>query len=95
MQLNSEDNGARRYILVQLPEDTSNNIDAVKLGYKTICEIGKERIRRAGDRIKQEVEDKNQQLKLGEELKKNPDVGFKVFKLDSSNIQKWNASYFI
>ena len=90
MQLNSEDNGNRKFICVQLPEQTDEKSEAFKAGYKNICEIGKERIRRAGEKIKQEIEQENQQLKLGEEPKKVPDIGFKVFKLDSSNIKKWN-----
>ncbi len=92
MQLNSEDNGNRKFICVQLPEQTDEKSEAFKAGYKNICEIGKERIRRAGEKIKQEIEQENQQLKLGEEPKKVPDIGFKVFKLDSSNIKKWNAN---
>lgn len=91
MQLNSEDNGNRKFICVQLPEQTDEKSEAFKAGYKNICEIGKERIRRAGDKIKQEIEQENQQLKLSEEPKKVPDIGFKVFKLDASNIKKWNA----
>lgn len=92
MQLNSEDNGNRKFICVQLPEKTDEKSEAYKAGYKNICEIGKERIRRAGEKIKREIEQENQQLKLGEEPKKVPDIGFKVFKLDSSNIKKWNAN---
>lgn len=92
MQLNSEDNGNRKFICVQLPEQTDEKSEAFKAGYKNICEIGKERIRRAGEKIKQEIEQENQQPKLGEEPKKVPDIGFKVFKLDSSNIKKWNAN---
>lgn len=92
MQLNSEDNGNRKFICVQLPEQTDEKSEAFKAGYKNICEIGKERIRRAGEKIKQEIEQGNQQLKLGEEPKKVPDIGFKVFKLDSSNIKKWNVN---
>lgn len=92
MQLNSEDNRNRKFICVQLPEQTDEKSEAFKAGYKNICEIGKERIRRAGEKIKQELEQENQQLKLGEEPKKVPDIGFKVFKLDSSNIKKWNAN---
>ena len=80
MQLNAEDGGKRRFIMVQLPEATDEKSDAYKSGYKNICEIGKERIRRAGDKIKTEVGDKAKDL----------DIGFKVFKLDSSNLQKWN-----
>lgn len=92
IQLNSEDNSNRKFICVQLPEQTDEKSEAYKAGYKNICEIGKERIRRAGEKIKQEIEQENQQLKLGEEPKKVPDIGFKVFKLDSSNIKKWNAN---
>ena len=80
MKLNIEDGGYRKFIMVQLPEPTNENSEAYKAGYKNICEIGKERIRRAGDKIKAEAGDKAENL----------DIGFKVFKLDSSNLQKWN-----
>lgn len=90
MQLNAEDNGNRKFIMVQLPEVTDEKSEAFKNGYKNICEIGKERIRRAGEKIKEEIEKENQKLMLGEEPKKVPDIGFKVFKLDTSNIRKWN-----
>ena len=88
MQLNSEDNGNRKYIMVQFPETTDEKSEAFKAGYKNIAEIGKERIRRAGEKIKQEIEEYNSNLKLGEEPKKVPDIGFKVFKVDNTNI-KW------
>ena len=88
MQLNSEDNGNRKYIMVQLPETTDEKSEAFKAGYKNIAEIAKERIRRAGEKIKQEIEEYNSNLKLGEEPKKVPDIGFKVFKVDDTNI-KW------
>ena len=88
MQLNSEDNGNRKYIMVQLPATTDEKSEAFKAGYKNIAEIGKERIRRAGEKIKQEIEEYNSNLKLGEEQKKVPDIGFKVFKVDNTNI-KW------
>ena len=88
MKLNSEDNGNRKYIMVQLPETTDEKSEAFKAGYKNIAEIGKERIRRAGEKIKQEIEEYNLNLKLGEEPKKVPDIGFKVFKVDDTNI-KW------
>lgn len=91
MQLNAEDGGNRKYIMVQLPEVCDEKSEAYKAGYKTICEIGKERIRRAGEKIKEEIEKENSQLKLGEEPKKVPDIGFKVFKLDSSNIKEWDS----
>jgi len=92
MQLNAEDGSNRKFIMVQLPEPTDKNSEAYKGGYKNICEIGKERIRRAGEKIKEEMQGQ-QQLKLGEEPKEVPDIGFKVFKLDSSNLKKWNPDY--
>jgi adenine-specific DNA-methyltransferase len=73
MQLNAEDNGNRKFIMVQLPEKTDEKSEAYKAGYKTICEIGKERIRRAGDKIKSET---------GADI----DYGFRVLKLDDSNM---------
>ena len=77
MQLNAEDGGNRQYIMVQLPEATDEKSEAYKAGYKTICEIGKERIRRAGKKIKEENPLSTQNL----------DTGFRVLKLDSSNMQ--------
>jgi len=85
MQLNAEDGGNRKFIMVQLPEPTDEKSDAYKAGYKNICEIGKERIRRAGEKIKEEYKDK--------ENIENLDIGFKVFKLDTSNIRKWQPDY--
>lgn len=82
MQLNVEDGGHRKFICVQLPEKTDEQSEAYKAGYKTICEIGKERIRRAGEKIKEENKDK--------EGIENLDIGFKVFKLDNSNLVKWD-----
>ena len=82
MKLNAEDGGNRRYILVQLPEPTDEKSEAYKAGYKNICEIGKERIRRAGEKMVEENADK--------EGIENLDIGFKVFKLDSSNIKAWD-----
>ena len=90
MQLNAEDGGNRRFICVQLPEVCDEKSEAFKAGYKNICEIGKERIRRAGAKILEEAKQANSQLKLGEEPKPLPDVGFKVFKLDSSNLKIWD-----
>ena len=81
MQLNSEDNGKRKFIMVQIPEGTDEKSEAYKAGYKNICEIGKERIRRAGDKILEESDNKDL------------DIGFKVFKLDSSNLEKWDPDY--
>ena len=93
MQLNAEDGGNRKFIMVQLPEPCAEGTEAAKAGYKNICEIGKERIRRAGEKIKAEIEEQNAQLKIGEEPRKVPDIGFKVFKLDSSNLKQWQPDY--
>ena len=87
MQLNTQDGGNRKYIMIQLPESTSKDTEAYKSGYKNICEIGKERIRRAGEKIKAEIEETNVQLKLGEEPKKVPDIGFRVLKVDDTNMK--------
>lgn len=87
MQLNAEDGGNRKFIMVQLPEACDEKSEAYKAGYANICEIGKERIRRAGKKIAAEVEEQNRQLKLGEEPKKVPDIGFRVLKIDSSNFE--------
>ncbi len=85
MQLNAEDGGNRKFIMVQLPEACDEKSEAAKAGYKNICEIGKERIRRAGKKIAEEIAEENRQPKLGEEPKKVPDIGFRVLKIDSSN----------
>lgn len=77
MQLNAEDGGKRKFIMVQLPELTSEKSEAYKAGYKNICEIGKERIRRAGKKIKEESPLTTADL----------DIGFRVFKVDSSNME--------
>lgn len=77
MQLNAEDGGNRKFIMVQLPEKCDEKSEAYKAGYKNICEIGKERIRRAGKKIKEESPLTTQDL----------DTGFRVLKLDSSNMQ--------
>nr|WP_236579202.1 site-specific DNA-methyltransferase [Hydrogenimonas urashimensis] len=79
MQLNAEDGGRRRFIMVQLPEATDEKSKAYKAGYKTIAEIGKERIRRAGRKIKEENADKEGIDDL--------DIGFRVLKIDSSNMK--------
>ena len=92
MQLNAEDGGNRRYICVQLPELCGEKSEAYKAGYKNICEIGKERIRRAGNKILAEWKEKRSQMEIGEnESTVPPDVGFKVFKLDTSNISAWDG----
>jgi len=85
MQLNAEDGGNRKFIMVQLPEPTDEKDEAYKSGYTNICEIGKERIRRAGEKVKEENKDK--------ENIENLDIGFKVLKLDTSNIRKWQPDY--
>ena len=85
MQLNAEDGGNRKFIMVQLPEATDEKSEAYKSGYKNICEIGKERIRRAGKKILEEQNAK--QADLFSDEKKPLDVGFRVLKLDSSNMQ--------
>jgi adenine-specific DNA-methyltransferase len=76
MQLNAEDGGNRKFIMVQIPEPCEKDGEAFKAGYKNICEIGKERIRRAGDKIREEAGD-------GQNL----DIGFRVFKVDSANMK--------
>jgi adenine-specific DNA-methyltransferase len=81
MQLNSEDGGNRRFILVQLPELIDEKSEAYKAGFKNICEIGKERIRRVGDKIVEETG------------KTDLDIGFKVFTLDSSNVKPWDPDF--
>ena len=114
MQLNAEDGGNRKFICVQLPELTEETSEAYRQGYKNICEIGKERIRRAGEQIKNNRNikiniDKNKLMQRNvlengdfddkfaikveapnEQYLDNLDIGFKVFKLDSSNLKKWN-----
>ncbi len=90
MQLNAEDGGNRRFICVQLPEVCDEKSEAYKAGYKNICEIGKERIRRAGAKILAESTEQNKQIELGEEEKQLPDVGFRAFKLDTSNLKTWD-----
>jgi len=113
MKLNAEDGGNRSFICVQLPEKTEENSEAFKAGYKNICEIGKERIRRAGEKLQKEFLDNfigdviektkpfkddkeisssiiNKEYSKAETNFKKMDIGFKVFKLDSSNLKKWN-----
>ncbi len=109
MQLNAEDGGNRKFIMVQLPEPCDEKSEAYKAGYKTICDIGEERIRRAGQRVIAEyktgklldgieIVDKDKKLfrvnmslddiLADDSLEKRLDVGFRVFKLDSSNMQE-------
>lgn len=101
MQLNAEDGGHRKFIMVQLPEQTDEKSEAYKAGYKNICEIGKERIRRAGAKIKEEYQIgagfeqlgmnsahyKDDLMTAGENAVKNLDIGFRVLKLDSTNMK--------
>ena len=81
MQLNAEDGGNRRFILVQLPEPTDEKSEAYKAGFKTISEISRERIRRVAKKIKEKYPDFQ------------GDLGFKAFKLDTSNIKAWDADF--
>lgn len=81
MSMNAQDEGNRKFIMIQFPEITDEKSEAYKAGYRNICEIGKERIRRAGDKI------------VSETGKKDLDIGFKVFKLDDSNIKEWDPDY--
>src|SRR5699024_6499855 len=81
MELNAEDGGNRKFIMVQLPEPLNEKEVAYKDGYENISEISQERIRRAGEKI----------IKDSQLIESELDIGFKVFKLDNSNIQKWNA----
>lgn len=103
MQLNAEDGGHRKFIMVQLPEACGEKSEAYKAGYQNICEIGKERIRRAGRKIKEACEPKplisfycfdpndpnygKKQSEVTSEGKPCPDIGFRVLRLDSSNMQ--------
>lgn len=103
-QLNAEDGGNRKFIMVQLPELCDEKSEAYKAGYKNICEIGKERIRRAGKKILDSVECKNVECRNKEEIceanfnnnstlhtpHSTLDTGFKVFKLDTSNLKIWD-----
>lgn len=82
MKLNAIDGGNRKFIMVQLPEEFEKDSESYKAGYKNICEIGKERIRRAGEKIKEELKD-NENIE-------NLDIGFKVFRVDDTNI-RWNS----
>ena len=95
MQLNAEDGGNRKFIMVQLPEVTDEKSEARKAGYNTICDIGEERIRRAGKKIKEELqkkEEESDQLTLADNSTLHTphsslDIGFRVFRVDSSNME--------
>ena len=87
LQLNAEDGGKRRFIMVQLPESTENQ------EYPNICEIGKERIRRARAKVLTDWQEKQTQLEIGEQNEQSPpDIGFKVLKLDTSNLHAWDGT---
>lgn len=106
MQLNAEDGGNRKFICVQLPEVCDEKSEAYKNGYKNICDIGMERIRRAGKKILDNVECKNVECRNQEEIcnansdnnstlytiHSTVDVGFKVFELDTSNLKTWDST---
>ena len=108
MKINAEDGGNRKFIMVQLPEECDEGSEAAKAGYKNICEIGKERIRRAGKKIREELAAKNaektkdsapdlfrQDLQDSQDLSKSNlelDVGFRVLKLDSSSLNDTSAT---
>ena len=88
IQSNLKDGTERRFTLVQIPETCASGTVAHIEGFSSICELGEERIRRAGDMIKKQVEAENSQPKLGEDAKKLPDIGFRVFTLDDSGIER-------
>lgn len=96
MELNKEDGGNRQFIMVQLPEPCGKDTEAFKAGYKNICEIGKERIRRVIKKIDAEYAESEKstqgELDLGAPAKQKPDLGFKVFKLDTSNFIPWDSN---
>lgn len=80
IQKNNEDNGHRRFILIQIPEKATGR-------YSTLTEIGEERIRRAGEKIKSDIEAENAQLTLDDTSRKMPDIGFRVLRVDDSNYE--------
>lgn len=97
MQQNAEDGGQRRFVMVQLPEPYAENSPAYREGYKTICELSQERIRRAGGRLKKNLEQKDVNVNAPDEESSSVsgkantvDIGFRVFKLDNSNIKTWD-----
>ena len=80
MEQNADDGGHRKFVLVQIPEEASGQ-------FSTLTEIGEERIRRAGEKIRAEIDEANQQLEIGAEPKPYPDLGFRVLRIDSSNMK--------
>jgi Adenine specific DNA methylase Mod len=95
IQVNAEEKSGLKFIMVQLPELTENDSQAKKYGYNNLCELGEERIRRAGEKIKSLlIEKRKKEGMLSETMDPNDlDIGFKVFKLDRSNIQEWYADF--
>ncbi|MCB5279610.1 MAG: site-specific DNA-methyltransferase [Candidatus Cloacimonetes bacterium] len=89
MKLNSEDGGKRKFIIVQWPEICASDKEAAKAGYHNICEIGEERIRRAGSEITKSITETNKQQSLDGTSCTIPDTGFRVYSLDTSNIKLW------
>lgn len=87
MHQNLLNDGSRKFIMIQFPERTDEASEAFRLGYTSICDMGEERIRRAGAKIAAEVAESNVQLRLGEEPKPIPDIGFRVLRIDSSNFR--------
>ena len=87
IEANKNDNGQRRFIMVQLPENCGDNPSAIKHGYKTLCDLGEDRINRAGAKIAADTDKGNEQLELGAEPKLYPDLGFRVLRIDSSNFK--------
>lgn len=87
IEANKNDNGQRRFIMVQLPENCGDNPSAIKHGYKTLCDLGEDRINRAGAKIAADIDKENEQLELGAEPKPYPDLGFRVLRIDSSNFK--------
>lgn len=87
IEANKNDNGQRRFIMVQLPENCGDNPSAIKHGYKTLCDLGEDRINRAGAKIAAGIDKGNEQLELGAEPKLYPDLGFRVLRIDSSNFK--------
>lgn len=87
IEANKNDNGQRRFIMVQLPENCGDNPSAIKHGYKTLCDLGEDRINRAGAKNAADIDKGNEQLELGAEPKLYPDLGFRVLRIDSSNFK--------
>lgn len=89
MKMNSEDGGSRRFIMVQVPERIDSSFAS---RFRTICDLGEERIRRAGAKIRAEVEESNRQLRLDEGPKPLPDLGFRVLRVGDSALRDVNAA---